>query len=76
MVRDGSAAFVGSQSLRKLELDGRREVGVIVSDPVIAKRMQELFEADWQKTLTKSEAKVAAENGKSEKSEKAEVPSA
>ena len=73
MVRDGSAAFVGSQSLRKLELDGRREVGVIVSDAAIAKRMQEVFEADWQKTLSKSEAKVAAaENGKSEKAEKAE----
>ena len=26
------AAFIGSQSLRKLELDGRREVGVIVTD--------------------------------------------
>jgi hypothetical protein len=70
MVRDGSAAFVGSQSLRKLELDGRREVGVIVGDAVIAKRMQEVFEADWQKTLSKSEAKVAPENGKSEKAEK------
>ena len=77
MVRDGSAAFVGSQSLRKLELDGRREVGVIVSDAVIAKRMQEVFEADWQTTMSKSEAKVAAaENGKAEKSEKAELPSA
>jgi phosphatidylserine/phosphatidylglycerophosphate/cardiolipin synthase-like enzyme len=77
MVRDGSAAFVGSQSLRKLELDSRREVGVIVSDAAIAKRMLELFESDWQKTLTKSEAKVAAaENGKTEKSEKAQVPSA
>jgi phosphatidylserine/phosphatidylglycerophosphate/cardiolipin synthase-like enzyme len=76
MVRDGSAAFVGSQSLRKLELDSRREVGVIVSDAAIAKRMQDLFESDWQKTLKKSEAKVAAENGKGEKIEKAEVPSA
>jgi phosphatidylserine/phosphatidylglycerophosphate/cardiolipin synthase-like enzyme len=70
MVRDGSATFVGSQSLRKLELDGRREVGVIVSDTAIAKRLQDLFEADWQKTLSKSEAKaVAAENGKAEKIE-------
>ena len=69
MVRDGSAAFVGSQSLRKLELDGRREVGVIVSDTAIAKRMQEVFEADWLKTLSKSEVKevAAAENGKSDK---------
>jgi phosphatidylserine/phosphatidylglycerophosphate/cardiolipin synthase-like enzyme len=61
MVRDAAAAFVGSMSLRKLELDGRREVGVIVSDPEVAKRMQEVFEADWQKTMTKSETRLAAE---------------
>jgi phosphatidylserine/phosphatidylglycerophosphate/cardiolipin synthase-like enzyme len=63
MVRDGSATFVGSQSLRKLELDGRREVGVIVSDTGIAKRLQDLFEADWAKTLSKAEAKAVSENG-------------
>ena len=76
MVRDGSATFVGSQSLRKLELDGRREVGVIVSDTAIAKRLQDLFEADWAKTLSKAEAKAVAESGKAEKVEKAEVSSA
>ena len=32
IVRDGTTAFIGSQSLRKLELDGRREVGVIIND--------------------------------------------
>ena len=32
IIRDGTTCFVGSQSLRKLELDGRREVGVIVTD--------------------------------------------
>jgi cardiolipin synthase A/B len=70
MLRDGSMTFVGSQSLRKLELDGRREVGVIVSDADVAKRLQEVFEADWLKTMSKSEAKaVAAENGKGAKSE-------
>ena len=47
IIRDGSAAFVGSQSLRKLELDGRREVGVLVTDSGIAKRMREVFDADW-----------------------------
>ena len=67
MIRDGAMAFVGSQSLRKLELDGRREVGVIVSDTAVAKGMVEVFEADWAKTLSKSEAKAAAENGKAEK---------
>ena len=50
MVRDGDAVFVGSQSLRALELDGRREVGLIARDPKVVKRMQEVFEADWAKT--------------------------
>ena len=48
MIRDGTAAFVGSQSLRKLELDGRREVGVIVADARVARKMQGIFEADWK----------------------------
>jgi phosphatidylserine/phosphatidylglycerophosphate/cardiolipin synthase-like enzyme len=61
MVRDGTMAFVGSMSLRKLELDGRREVGVIVSNGGVARRMVEVFESDWQKTMTKGEAKLAGE---------------
>jgi cardiolipin synthase A/B len=47
MVRDGRTAFVGSQSLRRLELDGRREVGVIVNDTRIARRLTAVFEKDW-----------------------------
>ncbi len=47
IVRDGSAFFVGSQSLRKLELDGRREVGVIIRDSAAAKKIGAVFEADW-----------------------------
>jgi cardiolipin synthase A/B len=58
MVRDGSDAFVGSQSLRKLELDGRREVGVIVHDTGIAKQIQERFELDWGAKPSKSEDKA------------------
>ena len=50
MIRDNDAVFVGSQSLRALELDGRREVGLIVRDPAVVKRMQEVFEEDWAKT--------------------------
>ena len=57
MVRDGSDAFVGSQSLRKLELDGRREVGVIVNDTSIAKQIQDVFELDWGGKASKSQAK-------------------
>ena len=58
MVRDGDTAFVGSQSLRALELDGRREVGLIVKEPKTVKRMLEVFEGVWAMTdLAVKEAK-------------------
>ena len=58
MVRDGDTAFVGSQSLRAMELDARREVGLIVREPKTVKRLLETFEADWAKTdLGAKEAK-------------------
>lgn len=48
ILRDGNAAFVGSQSLRKLELEARRELGVIVRNPKIVKQMVEVFDKDWR----------------------------
>ncbi|HEY2932218.1 MAG TPA: phospholipase D-like domain-containing protein [Acidobacteriota bacterium] len=50
IVRDGRQVFIGSQSLRKVELDDRREAGLIVRDPKIVKRVIAVFEADWAKT--------------------------
>lgn len=47
IIRDGTEAFIGSQSLRKIELDARREAGVIVRDRRIARKMREVFETDW-----------------------------
>lgn len=47
IIRDGREAFVGSQSLRKAELDARREVGVIVRDAKVVRRLHDTFEADW-----------------------------
>jgi cardiolipin synthase len=47
IIRDGREAFVGSQSLRKAELDDRREVGVIVRDAKVVGRLHDTFEADW-----------------------------
>jgi cardiolipin synthase A/B len=35
IIRDRRQAFIGSQSLRRLELDSRREVGLIVRDPTV-----------------------------------------
>lgn len=58
-VRDCSEAFVGSQSLRALELDGRREVGILTKDPKVVKAIADLFEADWAKTdMGQKEIKV------------------
>jgi phosphatidylserine/phosphatidylglycerophosphate/cardiolipin synthase-like enzyme len=59
MVRDGEVAFVGSQSLRALDLDARREVGLITKDAKVVKQLLEVFEADWVKTdLGKKELKT------------------
>jgi phosphatidylserine/phosphatidylglycerophosphate/cardiolipin synthase-like enzyme len=40
-------AFVGSQSLRRLELDKRREVGVLITNTAVTKQIRDIFEADW-----------------------------
>jgi phosphatidylserine/phosphatidylglycerophosphate/cardiolipin synthase-like enzyme len=64
IVRDGSAAFVGSQSLRKLELDARREVGIIITDTRIAKRIQTVFESDWAESATEKEKEKEREKDK------------
>ncbi len=56
IVRDGREAFIGSQSLRRLELDGRREVGIIVKNGSIVRRIQAVFDADWRKKSRKKAA--------------------
>ena len=48
VVRDRKTAFVGSQSLRKLELDKRREVGVITKDRRAVAQIARVFESDWK----------------------------
>ena len=71
MVRDGDTAFVGSQSLRALELDGRREIGLIVKEPKTVKQMLEVFEGDWAKTdLGAKEAKEAKKEEKEKEKER------
>lgn len=50
ILRDGCQAFVGSQSLRCLELDKRREVGLFVKSATIVKELIATFEADWAQT--------------------------
>jgi len=47
MVRDRHQVFLGSQSLRELELDARREVGIIFRDPGTVSSLVKIFEEDW-----------------------------
>ena len=65
IVRDGSRGFIGSQSLRRLELEKRREVGVIVDDPKVVNQMKAIFETDWAQTESgRKEAKRRAKKGR------------
>ena len=48
IVRDGKMAFIGSQSLREVELEKRREVGIIVSDRRVVSHIQKTFLDDWE----------------------------
>ena len=50
IVRDGRRAFLGSQSLRKLELDERREVGIIIRDRAIVRAIEKTFKKDWRES--------------------------
>jgi phosphatidylserine/phosphatidylglycerophosphate/cardiolipin synthase-like enzyme len=50
IIRDGTQAFVGSQSLRQPELDLRREIGIIVRDAKVLKTLIATFEEDWTAT--------------------------
>jgi len=49
IIRDRRQAFVGSQSLRRTELDSRREVGIIVHEPKAVNGLIRTFEADWER---------------------------
>jgi phosphatidylserine/phosphatidylglycerophosphate/cardiolipin synthase-like enzyme len=61
IIRDGTHVFVGSQSLRKLELDSRREVGLIITNPTVSRRMLQIFETDWEDSASKKEREKEAE---------------
>jgi phosphatidylserine/phosphatidylglycerophosphate/cardiolipin synthase-like enzyme len=47
IIRDGRSVFFGSQSLRKAELDQRREVGLITDDQEAVESFFIIFEMDW-----------------------------
>jgi cardiolipin synthase len=48
IIRDSTHAFIGSQSLRTVELDRRREVGMIFEDETVIKSLVKTFLEDWK----------------------------
>jgi phosphatidylserine/phosphatidylglycerophosphate/cardiolipin synthase-like enzyme len=52
IVRDGKGVFIGSQSLRRIELDLRRELGILIRDSTVAAAVQKVFEEDWKTAKT------------------------
>ena len=57
IVRDRKAAFVGSQSLRRTQIDGRREIGIIAPQSKVAAAIARVFEQDWADAMPKAEAR-------------------
>lgn len=56
IVRDRKAVFVGSQSLRRPQIDGRREIGLIVRREKLAKAVAAVFDQDWREAGAESPA--------------------
>jgi len=72
IIRDGMRAFVGSQSLRKDELENRREVGLIINNPGVARKIMQVFESDWADSSKGAKIKAAKEKD-AEKADKAKA---
>jgi phosphatidylserine/phosphatidylglycerophosphate/cardiolipin synthase-like enzyme len=46
-VVDSSLFYIGSQNLREVSLDARREVGIIIQDDPMARKIERIFDEDW-----------------------------
>jgi cardiolipin synthase len=68
ILRDHTHAFIGSQSLRTVELDRRREVGMIFEDEAVIASLSKTFLEDWKRAevakLEKTEATPATKMAK------------
>jgi cardiolipin synthase A/B len=73
IIRDRRQAFVGSQSLRRAELDSRREVGIIVHEPKAVNGLIQTFEADWERKEPEQEQRSQAKPRVTKKAMKALV---
>jgi cardiolipin synthase len=73
IVRDGRDAFVGSQSLRRLELEKRREVGIIVHHAAVVNEIRKTFEEDWALTDSGRQSIAVALSAASDQQAQAEA---
>ncbi len=48
IVVDGTRFFIGSQNIRPVSMDRRREVGIIVEDDAMARKIERVFDEDWE----------------------------
>jgi phosphatidylserine/phosphatidylglycerophosphate/cardiolipin synthase-like enzyme len=55
IVVDSARFFVGSQNLRSISLDRRREVGIIIEDAPMSRRIERVFDEDWASTTVMQE---------------------
>jgi cardiolipin synthase A/B len=70
ILRDGQHAFLGSQSLRTVELDRRREVGMIFEDEAVVKSLTKTFLEDWKAAETAKRKDKAEETPTSKMAKK------
>src|SRR5262245_25672871 len=54
IVVDGKRFFVGSQNLREVSLNFRRELGIIIEDRALAGRIERVFDEDWTNATEKN----------------------
>jgi phosphatidylserine/phosphatidylglycerophosphate/cardiolipin synthase-like enzyme len=47
IIIDRKAAFIGSINFSKYSIDRNRELGIIVMDPEIIRRLEDVFNRDW-----------------------------
>jgi cardiolipin synthase len=73
IIRDGAQAFIGSQSLRELELGARREVGIIFSDKKIVSKLAQIFHDDWDAIERAGEQPVQQDNAPGDAAQFAKV---
>ena len=67
MIRDSRDAYLGSQSLREMELAARREVGVIFKNSKIVARLAKTFQADWEGAASDARQSAVAETAPASK---------